>query len=84
MWNGGQWGEGICNGFFGSFGHGFFGWIIPILFWGLTIYGFVTFLKYLFRKNDNMKHETALDILKKRYAAGEINRQEFSEMKSHL
>lgn len=85
MWNGGHWGGGFCNGsFLGGFGPGFLGWILPILFWGLIIFGVVTLIKYLFRKNDHMNNPTALDILKRRYAAGEITHQEFSEMKANL
>jgi len=85
MWHSGNWGDGFCNGasFFG-FGHGFFGWIFPLLFWGLIIYGLISIIRRLIPRNQNLKHESALDILKKRYASGEINREEFSEMKSAL
>ncbi|MBU1344147.1 MAG: SHOCT domain-containing protein [Proteobacteria bacterium] len=85
MWHSGNWGDGFCNGasFFG-FGHGLFGWIFPLLFWGLIIYGVISIIRRLISGNQFSKSESALDILKKRYAAGEINEQEFSEMRVAL
>jgi len=85
MWHSANWGGGFCNGasFFG-FGHGFFGWIFPLLFWGLIIYGLISIIRRLIPRNQFSKSESSLDILKKRYAAGKINEQEFSEMKSSL
>ena len=85
MWHSGNWGEGFCNGasFFGM-GHGFGGWIFPLLFWGLIIYGVISIIRRLIPGNQALKSENALDILKKRYASGEINEQEFSKMKSAL
>jgi uncharacterized membrane protein len=85
MWHSANWGDGFCNGasFFG-FGHGFFGWIFPLLFWGLIIYGVISIIRRLISRNQYLKHESALDILKKRYASGEINGQEFSKMKAAL
>ena len=85
MWHSANWGDGFCNGasFFG-FGHGFFGWIFPLLFWGLIIYGLISIIRRLISRNQSKKNESALGILKKRYASGEINEQEFSEMKSAL
>jgi putative membrane protein len=85
MWQSANWGEGFCNGasFFG-FGHGFFGWIFSLLFWGMIIYGVIAIIRRLIPGNQFSKSESALDILKKRYASGEINEQEFSEIKSAL
>lgn len=85
MWHSGNWAEGFCNGasFFG-FGHGLFGWIFPLLFWGLIIFLIISILRKLIPGTQSMKKDSALEILKKRYASGEINQQEFSEMKSTL
>lgn len=65
----------------GSFsGMGFgFGWIFMILFWLLVIIGIVYILKNMFGSRVLAKNETAEDILKKRYAAGEITKSEFNE-----
>jgi putative membrane protein len=85
MWHSGNWGEGFCNGTpFWGFGHGFLGWILPVLFWGLIIWGIVSIIKHFSGRTRNRNAESAMDILNKRYASGEINHQEFSDMKSTL
>jgi putative membrane protein len=65
-------------GNFGGMGFGF-GWIFMILFWLLVILGIVYILKNMFSNRVLAKNETAEDILKKRYAAGEITKSEFNE-----
>jgi putative membrane protein len=70
----------------GSCGWGMgFGWIWMILFWGLVIAGVVYIAKALSRRADRSGlEETSLDILKKRYAKGEITKEEFDRMKDDL
>ena len=65
-------------GNFGGTGFGF-GWIFMILFWLLVILGIVYILKNMFSNRVLAKNETAEDILKKRYAAGEITKSEFNK-----
>jgi len=65
-------------GNFGGMGFGF-GWIFMILFWLLVIMGIVYILKNMFSSRVLAENETAEDILKKRYAAGEITKNEFNE-----
>lgn len=36
------------------------------------------------RISTDLKHETSMDILKKRYARGEINKEEFDKIKKDL
>jgi putative membrane protein len=65
-------------GNFGGMGFGF-GWIFMIMFWLLVIMGIAYILKNMFSSRVLAKNETAEDILKKRYAAGEITKNEFNE-----
>jgi len=69
-----------------GWGIGFgFGWFLMILFWVLLILGIVYIVKLIAGNTKKAeKEETALDILKKRYAKGEINKEEFDKMKDDL
>jgi putative membrane protein len=69
-------------GNFSGMGYGGFGlgWIFMILFWALVILGIVYLLKSIFGSaSSTEKKETALDILKKRYASGEISEDEYNK-----
>lgn len=62
-----------------------FGWIFMILFWVLVILGIVFVIKMIAGSGSKWEQpETALDILKKRYAKGEISREEFEQMKKDV
>ena len=65
---------------------GIFMMILMFLFWAAVIVGIVLFIRWLWagKLPESLKGETALDILKKRYARGEIERQEFEEKKKLL
>ena len=70
-------------GWGGSFG--IFGWITMIAFWLLLILGVIALILYLGgsgKRNDEGK--SPLDILKERYARGEIDKKEFEERKKDL
>lgn len=70
----------------GDYGWGMgFGWIFMIIFWILVILGVVYLIKLIAggaRREE--KKDTALDILKQRYAKGEITKEEFEEKKKDL
>ena len=74
-----------------GFGYGY-GWlsaIFMIIFWALVILAIVLFIGWLVRQakgdtpNDNTSNK-AIDILKERYAKGEIDKEEFKVKKKEL
>lgn len=65
-------------------------WIIPLinlLIWGGGLILLVVLIVKLInsdRRRINTRREAPLDILKRRYAAGEISREEYLRMKKEL
>jgi len=55
-----------------------------VLFWAVLIAGIVFFVRWFLGHNVINREESALEILKKRYARGEMNKQEFEERKRDL
>ena len=67
---------------------GFGGWwmiLAMVVFWGLIIWGVVALVRgrhsYCRTEHDN---NSALEILRRRYAAGEISKEEFEQKKKDL
>jgi len=72
-------GPGMMWGWWGM------GWIFMIIFWGILVVGLIFLIRYLVGTTKAIKgEESALDILKKRYARGEINKEEFEQKKKDL
>jgi putative membrane protein len=83
----GNWGMG--PDMMGGWGMGWFGGIFMIVFWILVIVGLVFLIKWLIQttssgKTDGRPSPKAMDILKERYARGEISKEEFETMKHDL
>jgi putative membrane protein len=86
-----QWGgmgPGMMGGYGGmGYGMGWFGGIIMIVFWVLVIVGLVFLIRWLAastKGEGRVAGDSPLDIIKRRYARGEINRDEFEEKKRDL
>ncbi len=74
-----------------AWGPGMMGWFGPIMmlvFGGLIILVLVFLARWLWgssqKKPEEMRPESPLDILKRRYAGGEIDREEFEQKKRDL
>jgi len=72
-----MWGEGWGWGF---------GLLWMVGFWVLVIVGVVLIVKWIGGVSDRFgpARETALEVLKKRYAKGEMGREEFEQKKHDL
>lgn len=63
------------------------GWLSMLAFWGALIVGVVWLVRAFGGDTDGAARrgeESALDILKRRYAAGEITREEYEQMRRTL
>jgi putative membrane protein len=63
------------------------GWVFPLVLWGGIITTIVFLVRGVTRGGGGTSYhgeDTALDILKKRYARGEITREEFQERRRAL
>jgi putative membrane protein len=81
---------GFCDGHMGEYGNmmgyyghgGVFMWILTVVIIGAVAYLIIQNSKI--RPSGGLPGESALDILKKRYAKGEITKEEFESMKKDL
>lgn len=84
----------MWNNFGNMGGLGFgFGWIFMLLFWGLIIWAIFALVRGVSghgccgshsRNEHGHKGSNAMDILKERYAKGDISKEDFEKMKKDL
>ena len=76
----------FAQGMMGGWGgFGILGWVSMLLFWSLLILGVIALFRYLSGSGKTTKNDkTPLEILKERYARGEIDKKEFEEKKKAL
>lgn len=82
-WHMGRW-------MMGDWGMGWFGMIFMLLFWALIIAGIVFLIRWLVQNTGSRSSSgvgtgsQAMEILKERFAKGEITRDEFESMKKEI
>jgi putative membrane protein len=84
-----QMGPGMTGWGHWGYGMGWFWTIIMVAFWIAVIVGIVFLIKWLVISTTTRgpvakSEDSALEILKKRYARGEIDKEEFEEKKKDL
>ncbi len=88
QWRG--YGQGMGQGMMGwGYGMGWFGMIFMGLFWVAIIVGIIFLIRWLFVSTGAKGHgavseDSPLEILKRRYARGEINKEEFEQKRRDL
>lgn len=87
---GGGYGPGGMMGG-GWYGMGWFGGIFMIIFWILIIVGIVVLIKWVSTmskgtpvQGGGQQEDSAIEILRRRYAKGDITKEEFEEKKKDL
>ena len=76
---------GMHGGVAGGFMGGGIGFLTMIIFWAAIIVGLVALIKWLIQESKGgAGGKSAIDILKERYAKGEISAEEFEKMKKNL
>jgi putative membrane protein len=77
-----DWGWGTHPMMWGAWGFGMM--IMMILFWVLIIVAVILGIRWLLGQGKVSRSDTAVEILRQRYARGEINKEEFDVKKKDL
>ena len=77
-----DWGWGGHPMMWGAWGFGMM--IMMILFWALIIVAAVVGIRWLMGQGKDPRPDSALEILRQRYARGEINKEEFEARRKDL
>ena len=71
-----------------GYGMGVVGWLFMLVFWGLIIVGLVLLVRWLWDQGRQAggggEGDAPLDILKRRYARGEITKDEYDRIRQDL
>jgi|SRR5690242_16406288 putative membrane protein len=79
----GEWGTHPMWGVWGVWGIGMM--LMMLVFWGAVIVGTVLGIRWLVSQGKEPRQtDSALDILRQRYARGDINKEEFEARKRDL
>ncbi len=77
----------MMDGYYGQGGNGndIWGFVFMILVMALVVLGIVVLVRYLCNSSTGKQTgDTALDLLQKRYANGDIDKKEFEEKRKDL
>ena len=77
-----EWGWGMHPMWWGAWGFGMM--LMMLLFWVLVIVGLVVGIRWLVSQARQPKSDAALEILRQRYARGEISKEEFEARRRDL
>jgi putative membrane protein len=77
-----EWGRGMHPMWWGAWGFGMM--VMMLLFWVLVVVGLVIGIRWLLAQGKEPRSDSALEILRQRYARGEINKEEFEARKRDL
>ncbi len=84
----GGFGPGMMGGYYGGFGYAPWWGIVMFLFWALVIGGVVFLIGRLVRQGSQTSQggsqDSAMDILRQRYARGEITKEQFDQLRRDL
>jgi putative membrane protein len=85
-----DYGWGMGPGMMGwRHGMGWFGMVLMMVFWIAAIVGVIILIRWLWistgkKGRGTSQEDSPLEILKRRYARGEINKEEFEQKKKDL
>lgn len=82
--NGGGYGGMMGQGFGNNGSFFFLGGIIHLVFWVLIIGAVIYLVRYVVRERESKPGSRAIEILKQRYAKGEISKEEFDQKKKEI
>jgi putative membrane protein len=77
-----DWGWHPMWGLWGPWGFAMM--LMMLVFWGAVLIGLALGIRWLIRQGQGTRQDPALDILRQRYARGEINQEEFEAKKRDL
>ena len=77
-----DWGGHPMWGMWGVWGFGMM--LVMLTFWVLVIVGLIALVRWLVTQGRASRTDSALEILRQRYARGEINKEEFDAKKRDL
>ena len=60
------------------------GGLTMLIFWGAVIVGIVLFVRFLGATDSASAERSSLDVAKRRYAAGDITREQYEEIRKSL